>query len=80
MVTLAILLIGAALWILCAEYYRSRVRDLPVDLQSASQAAVQRENASRAASIGIWRGDLSAELAYTYASLLGNWGRLCLSF
>jgi hypothetical protein len=69
-IALAVILVVCGAWILDAEWFRPGIQNLPVDARSAYLAANKRENASLAASIGYWRGDLWAESAYTYASLL----------
>jgi hypothetical protein len=66
----AILLGGQSVWLLLPEVSRSSVSRLPTDATSAAAAAEQRAPAARAASIGAIRGDLWADLAFTYADLL----------
>jgi hypothetical protein len=69
-IAFAIALFGCGLWILLADYYNPALQNLPVDAQSAAVAADARDDANRAAAIGVWRGDLWAQSSYTYASLL----------
>jgi hypothetical protein len=59
-----------ALWILFSELPRSSVHALPPDADSATLAARARNAARWSAWLGIVRGDLWAESAYTYATLL----------
>ena len=61
-----------SLWLLLSELSRSGIERLPTDQVSAAMAAKQRSAATFAASIGIIRGDLWAESAFTYSDLL--WG------
>jgi len=68
----AILLAAQCGWLLAAELVRPGVDRLPIDAVSADAAAEQRDAATLAAVIGAFRGDLWAQSAYTYASLL--WG------
>ncbi len=59
-------------WIIVAEYYRPRRIYLPVD-QLADLLRGERDdqqNAKRAASLALVRGDLWAESAFTYSDLL----------
>ena len=57
-------------WLLAAEHYRSTLRQLPTTAPAASAAAKQRDSAALAASIGLIRGELWAESAFSYANLL----------
>ena len=68
----AILLGVQCLWLLLAELARPSINQLPTDMASAAAAAKQRDAAFRAASIGGIRGDLWAEVTFTYADLLGG--------
>ena len=61
-----------SIWLLLSELSRSGIERLPIDPGSAGMAAKQRSAAAFAASIGIIRGDLWAESAFTYSDLL--WG------
>jgi hypothetical protein len=68
-------LVAAALgtqciWLLLAEFSRPGVDRLPTDPQSAPIAAHQRDHAKWAAWLGVIRGDLWAQSAYTYADLI----------
>jgi hypothetical protein len=65
------LLLGAqSAWLLIAEYYRPEITKLPTDAAAATAAAGRRGAAASAASIGAIRGELWAELAFTYANLV----------
>jgi hypothetical protein len=68
----AVLLGAQSVWLLLAEFTRPGIDRLPTDAAAATVAAKQRRSASLAASFGIIRGDLWADLAFTYADLL--WG------
>ena len=68
----AILLGVLSIWLLLSELSRPGIERLPTDQVSAATAANQRSAAAFAASIGIIRGDLWAESAFTYSDLL--WG------
>jgi hypothetical protein len=57
-------------WLLAAEHYRSELRQLPTTAPAAAAAAGQRDSAALAASIGLIRGELWAESAFSYANLL----------
>jgi hypothetical protein len=57
-------------WLLAAEHYRSTLRQLPTTAPAAAAAAKQRDGAALAASIGLMRGELWAESAFSYANLL----------
>jgi hypothetical protein len=61
-----------SIWLLLSELSRSGIERLATDQSSAAMAAKQRSAAAFAASIGIIRGDLWAESAFTYSDLL--WG------
>jgi hypothetical protein len=67
----AVLLGLQCVWLLAAEVIRPGIQ-LPTDIASAVAAAKHRDAAALAASIGVFRGDLWAEAAYTNADLL--WG------
>jgi hypothetical protein len=66
----AIVLGIQCIWLLLAELSQSGVNRLPMDTQSAAIAAKQRNDATWAAWIGVIRGDLWAQSAYTYSDLL----------
>jgi hypothetical protein len=70
----AILLGVLSIWLLLPELSRSGIERLPTDQVSAAMAAKWRSAAAFAASIGIIRGDLWAESAYTYSDLWGDRG------
>ena len=70
MLVLAALLGAQCIWLLLAEFSRTGVDSLPTNADAAAAAAKQRDAALWAASIGAVRGDLWAESAFTYASLL----------
>jgi hypothetical protein len=70
MLLLAVLLGVQSVWLLLAELTRSGIDRLPADAASAAVAAKQRGLATAAASFGVIRGDLWADSAFTYASLL----------
>lgn len=67
-------LASLSVWVIAAEYYRPRRIYLPVDQQAGLLRADRddRQNAKRAASLGLVRGDLWAESAFTYSDLLWN--------
>ena len=58
-----------ALWILAAQLFRTDVRSLPTDPETAAVAKLRREGAALAASMGVIRGDLWAQSAFTYTDL-----------
>ena len=68
----AIVLGVLSIWLLLSELSRPGIERLPTDQASAAMAAKSRSAAAFAASIGIIRGDLWAESAFTYGDLL--WG------
>jgi hypothetical protein len=70
MLLFAVLLGVQCVWLLLAELTRPGIDHLPADAASAAAAAKQRGLATAAASFGVIRGDLWAESAFTYASLL----------
>ena len=70
MLLLASALAGFSLWIVLAELARSGIRQLPTNSDAAAIAAAARARAARAAAFGDIRGDLWAEAAFTYATLL----------
>jgi hypothetical protein len=68
----AVVLGVLSIWLLLSELSRSGIERLPTDQVSAAEATKRRSAAAFAASIGIVRGDLWAESAFTYSDLL--WG------
>jgi hypothetical protein len=67
---LATVLFAEAVWLFSAELTRSSIDRLPTDVRAAAAAARERDHAVQAATIGLIRGDLWADDAYTYATLL----------
>jgi hypothetical protein len=57
-------------WFFLTELYHYGPNQLPTDAIAAESGARQRQAAERAASIGVVRGDLWADAAFTYAHLL----------
>jgi hypothetical protein len=70
MLAFAAILAAQSVWILLAELSRPGVDRLPPDARAATAATKLRSAAAWAAYIGIVRGDLWAESAFTYADLL----------
>ena len=70
MLLLALALAGFSMWVLIAELPRSGVQRLPINSDAAAIAATVRARAAWAATFGGVRGDLWAESAFTYATLL----------
>ena len=68
----AMLLSVQCVWLLLAEFFRPGISQLPTDAASAAAAYKERSNAHRAAMIGVIRGDLWAESAFTYSDLIWN--------
>jgi hypothetical protein len=66
----AIVLGAQCIWLLLVELTRPSANRLPTDPQNAALAAKQRNDATWAARIGAIRGELWADLAYTYSDLL----------
>jgi hypothetical protein len=65
------------IWLVSAELVRPGVIQMPTDKLTAAAAASHSEAVDRAASIGVIRGDLWAEAAFTHAeSLWGGTGNL----
>jgi len=65
------LLLGVLfIWLLLPEMSRPGIERLPTDRVSAAAAEKRRSAAAFAASIGVIRGDLWAESAFTYSDLL----------
>jgi len=67
---LAVLLAAQCVWLLLPELTRPHLDQLPLDKTSAASAADYGAAAERAASLGVVRGDLWAESAFTEANLL----------
>jgi hypothetical protein len=65
----AILLGLLFIWLLLPEMSRPSIQRLPTDQASAAAAEKWRSAAAFAASIGVIRGDLWAESAFTYSNL-----------
>jgi hypothetical protein len=65
----ALLLGVQCVWLLLAEFSRPGISRLPTDAASAAAARNERSNARRAAMIGVIRGDLWAESAFTDTDL-----------
>jgi hypothetical protein len=57
-------------WLTLAELARAGVDRLPTDASAAAAAAGKRNRAAWAADFGVIRGDLWAQLAFTYADLI----------
>jgi hypothetical protein len=72
MALLAAVLAGFSIWMLLPELARSAIRQLPADRETATAAAMARQQAYSAAMFGAVRGDLWSEAAYSYAIAL--WG------
>jgi hypothetical protein len=68
----ACLLGGLAAWILVPEFLRPAAVEFPTDAQSATSIYAHRDEATRAARIGLIRGDLWAQAAFAYGDLLWN--------
>jgi hypothetical protein len=66
----AVFLGAQSAWLLIAEYYRPVITELPTNAAAATIAARGRSAAALAASIGTIRGELWAEVAFTYANLV----------
>jgi hypothetical protein len=66
----AVLLGVQSVWLLSAQLARPATFALPVNAAEAAAALKQRGAATAAASIGVIRGDLWAQSAFTYAGLL----------
>jgi hypothetical protein len=72
---LAVLLFSALLgvqfiWLVTSELSRTDVVQLPTNAVGATAAAKERDRAALAAAIGLIRGELWAQSAFTYANLL----------
>jgi hypothetical protein len=59
-----------AIWIILAEYYHQHRIHLPMDPEASHIASQEHENASQAAALAMFRGDLWAESAFTHSDLL----------
>src|SRR5262249_40175426 len=70
LISLATVLVAFSVWILVAELLRSSIRRLPTNSAEAATAVFARGTASWAARLGVVRGDLWSEYAFTYAALL----------
>jgi hypothetical protein len=70
MLAFAAILGAQSVWVLLAELSHPGVDRLPPEARAATAAAKLRSDANWAAYIGIVRGDLWAESAFTYADLL----------
>jgi hypothetical protein len=70
MLAFAAILGAQSVWIFLAELSRPGIDRLPPEARAATAAAKLRSDANWAAYIGIVRGDLWAESAFTYADLL----------
>jgi hypothetical protein len=68
----ACILSGLAVWILAAELLRPAAIEFTTDAQSAASIYAHRNAATMAARVGLVRGDLWAEAAFTYGSMLWN--------
>ena len=66
----SVFLTAQAAWILLAERHRLNHIRLPVDGRTAAIAFAERDKIKQAASLAVVRGDLWAESAFTYGSLL----------
>lgn len=66
----AVLLAALCVWLLLAELSRPALYRLPTDAAAANLARQHRSDAKWAAVIGVIRGDLWSELAFTYANLI----------
>lgn len=66
----AVLLLIQCIWLLLAEFSRPSIDRLPTDVSAADIAAQKRDAAIWAASIGVIRGDLWADSAFTYTNLI----------
>jgi hypothetical protein len=59
-----------AIWIILPEYYHQHRIHLPIDPQESRIASQERKNATQAAALAMFRGDLWAASAFTHADLL----------
>jgi hypothetical protein len=67
---LAALLGLQCVWLLLAELSRAGIDRLPTEASAAAAAAGKRNRAAWAADFGVIRGELWAQLAFTYADLM----------
>lgn len=67
---IAVLLLIQCVWLLLAEFSQPGIDRLPTDVSAADVAAQKRDAAIWAASVGVIRGDLWADSAFTYANLI----------
>ena len=65
-----VFLSAQAAWILLAERHRLNHIRLPVDGKTATMAFAEQDKIKRAASLAVVRGDLWAEIVFTYGSQL----------
>lgn len=70
----AILLSVQCVWLVVAGFFLPGINRLPADAVAAIAARSERADAGWAATIGAIRGDLWAELAFTYAGLMWSDG------
>jgi hypothetical protein len=63
---------GLAAWILVPEFLRPSVIKFPAEAQSVSSIYAHREDVTKAARIGLVRGDLWIQAAFAYGDLLWN--------
>jgi hypothetical protein len=68
----ACLLGGLATWILVPEFLRPAPVEFPTDAQSAATIYAHRGDATKAARIGLVRGDLWIQAAFAYGDFLWN--------
>jgi hypothetical protein len=68
----ACLLGGLAVWVLAAEFLRTETVEFPTDVQSAASVYAHRDDATKAARIGLVRGDLWTQAAFAYGDQLWN--------
>jgi hypothetical protein len=66
----SLVLTAQAIWILLAEFQHPRRVRVPVDQRASVEAALDQAWAGRAAKFAAVRGDLWAQSAFTYSSLL----------
>jgi hypothetical protein len=59
-----------AAWIVVVELQRPRTMHMPLDAQAASLARLEQNRLQRAAALAVVRGDLWAQSAFTYSSLI----------
>jgi hypothetical protein len=70
MLLLATALAGYSCWIALPELLRAEIRQLPTSSGTAAIAATARARSAWVAALGAVRGDLWAESAFTYATLI----------